>query len=96
MIIVELLGYLVIFMAVWILWRLAATRPEQPELRLAARLAAIAYVVFLAISVIDFGYIADHPDKVLSGVAALASVFLIIAGYRWLLQRARDKADRAD
>lgn len=91
-IVVELLGLFVLFVAVWVLWRLAATRPEQPGLRTAARVAAVTYAVFLIVSLVDFDYIADNSGTVLGNIALVSILVLTIGGYRWLLRRARDRS----
>lgn len=86
-----LVGFLA---AVWILRRYAHGRHGSRTARRVSDLALGAWVAFALFVVVDFRALADNPTGALRNVALVATVVAAILGYRWLLQRARDAADR--
>ncbi|MEL7469953.1 MAG: hypothetical protein AAFN27_15970 [Pseudomonadota bacterium] len=78
---------------VFILFRAAAARPDDAQLRIVARIALGAWIAFAAMLLIDFRALAADPLGALSNLAALGFFVAVVLGYRYLLGKLKDRAN---
>lgn len=93
-VVLEAAGLAFLLAIVWVLFRFAASRPEDRGALMAARLALGAWAVFAASVLIDFRAIARDPLGTLANIAIAAAVIAVILGYRRVLGAVRNRADR--
>ncbi len=93
-IVLELAGLATFLLVVWVLFRAASARPDERGLRYAAWGALAAWVVFTIWTLVDFGYVQENAGSL--GLNALIAVVVIaiVLGYRALVGRLRDAADK--
>lgn len=90
----EIAFLLVLGAAVLAMIRAASARPDERGLALAARLALAAWAAFAVMLLIDFDAIAKDPAGTLRSVGIVVICVLGVLGYRHLLSRLRDRANR--
>lgn len=90
--VLELAGVLSLLLVVWVLFRAARARPDEPSMRYVAWGALAAWVVFAVVTLVDFDYVRENTGEI--GQTALIVVIIagIILGYRSILSRLRDSA----
>ncbi|MEM9059396.1 MAG: hypothetical protein AAGD13_02955 [Pseudomonadota bacterium] len=92
-VLLEICALAAIGFMVFVLFRAAAARPDDPQLRAIARIGLAAWVVFAVVLLIDFEALVADPLGALSNLAALGAIVAIILGYRHLLGKVKDRAN---
>ena len=90
--VLELAGVGALLVVVWVLFRAARARPDEPCMRYAAWGALAAWVVFAILTLIDFDYVRENTGEIGRTGLILAVIAAVILGYRVLLRRLRDRA----
>lgn len=88
----ELAGVLILLLVVWVLFRAARARPDEPSMRYMAWGALAAWAVFAIFTLIDFGYVRENTGEIGQTVLILGIVVALVIGYRTILVRLRDRA----
>ena len=90
--VLELSGVLILLLVVWVLFRAARARPDEPSMRYMAWGALAAWVVFAVVTLIDFAYVRENMGEIGQTVLIVGILVAIVAGYRMILTRLRDGA----
>ncbi|MFK7942847.1 MAG: hypothetical protein AB8B85_08055 [Paracoccaceae bacterium] len=90
--VLELAGVVMLLLVVWVLFRAARARPDEPSMRYVAWGSLIAWVTFAIITLIDFGYVRENTGEIGQTALILAVIGGIFVGYRMILSRLRDRA----
>ncbi|MEM7189049.1 MAG: hypothetical protein AAF439_05510 [Pseudomonadota bacterium] len=93
-IIFELAGIAALGAVVFILFRAARVRDDQPGLRMAAYLGLGAWIAFSVMLLVDFDAIASDPVGALSNLLIAFAVLAVVLGYRHILGLLKDRAGR--
>lgn len=92
--VLEIAFLVVLGVAVLAMTCAASARPDERGLALTARLAMAAWATFAVMLVVDVTAIAEDPAGTLRTVGIVLISVLGILGYRHLLSRLRDRANR--
>ena len=90
--VLELGGVLILLLVVWVLFRAARARPDEPSMRYMAWGALAAWVIFAVISLIDFGYVRENTGEIGQTALILGIIAAVVIGYRTILAKLRDRA----
>ena len=90
--VLELAGVAILLLVVWVLFRAARARPDEPSMRYMAWGALVAWVIFAIFTLVDFGYVRENTGEIGQTGLIIVIVVGIIAGYRAILGKLRDQA----
>lgn len=92
--VLELMGLAAAALIVWVLFRAARARPDEQGLRFVAWGSLIAFIIFAIWTLVDFGYVYENAGSLGQNALILALVVAVIFGYRAIVGRLRDAADK--
>ena len=93
-VLLELGGILMIGVFAWAIWRAAKARVEDTGLRWAARIAVAAWVAFAILWAVSSKAILEDPIGTGLNVLIAMAILTVVLGYRKVLGRLKDRADR--
>lgn len=88
----EMVGFATLLLAIWVLYRAAAARPDDPFFLIAARTALGGWLVFVAVRYFDPANLWDNRAEIVRTGLIVAALLGVVLGYRWLLGRAKARA----
>lgn len=90
----ELAGLACFAVVVFVFFRAANERRDQPGLRVAAWIAMAAWVIFAIILLVDFGALTENPIGTLVNLLIAGMILAVVMGYRRILGILKERADR--
>lgn len=93
-VVLEIIGFALLLGVIWVIYRAAVARPDEPGLLWAWRIGAATWCVFVSDALVDFQWLVTNPGTAFGYVLVLAVIVGAVFGYRRLLRRVQAMADR--
>lgn len=79
---------------VWVLYKAAWARPDEPGLRWSARIGLAIWIGFMAFWLINQDGFGEDPLRTLGNALIIMVILAVVLGYRAILGRLKDRAGR--
>lgn len=93
-VVLELISFASLLVVVWVIYRAANARPDEPSLLLMARAALAIWIGFVLYRFFQIDAIVENAAAIVKAALIIALISAAVIGYRIFLRRARNEADR--